>query len=95
MHRIATTLGLCVLLSASLVREAAAQVPKTGREYYEDDTDLGFKFKPPSGWVYVPPSPSEVNLIGTYKGEESFKVGEEPSQIVWRAPWNIVPQFVS
>ncbi|MCP3914126.1 MAG: hypothetical protein GY711_01055 [bacterium] len=55
-------------LSIGSAPQADAQV-KTGRNFYVDDSDLGFKFKPPAGWDFIPSSPNEVNLIGKYEPE--------------------------
>jgi hypothetical protein len=50
---------------------AGAQAPKTGADYYEDKTDLGFKFKAPDSWEFIPPQPNEPNLIGKYSAPSS------------------------
>ena len=44
----------------------SAQAPKLARDYYEDPVDLGFKVKAIKDWEFVPPTPSERNLIGKY-----------------------------
>lgn len=46
---------------------ATAQIPKIGADY-EDATDLGFRMKVPTDWAFIPPSPSDTNMIGRYAG---------------------------
>ena len=48
---------------------ANAQAPKVGREYYEDNVDLGFKVKMPKDWEFIPPQPGEKKRIGKFTPE--------------------------
>jgi hypothetical protein len=58
---------LSIGLALGLIAPASsAQAPKTGSSYYEDEIDLGFKFKEPKGWDFIPPQPGDPNLIGLY-----------------------------
>lgn len=45
---------------------APPQEPKLGNSWYEDAVDLGFKFRAPKDWSYVPGQPGEQNLVGKY-----------------------------
>ena len=57
--------GLTILaLFAAEAPIASAQAPKVGREYYEDNVDLGFKVKMPKDWEFIPPQPDETRRIG-------------------------------
>ena len=49
-------------LAACTAALAAAQEPKAG-DYYEDNTDLGFRVRMPARWESVPPAPDDGNLI--------------------------------
>lgn len=61
-----TWLALLAGLCLCSVRPATAQEPKPGRDWYEDTVDLGFRFKSPDGWGFVPPQPGEPGMIGKY-----------------------------
>ncbi|HED65532.1 MAG TPA: hypothetical protein ENJ09_08250, partial [Planctomycetes bacterium] len=56
-----------VLLSlAALPAPSHAQVPKVGRDVYEDAVVYGFKMKVPKDWKQVPPQPDEENLLASF-----------------------------
>ena len=58
---------LSIGLALGLIAPASSgQAPKTGSKYYEDAVDLGFKFKEPKGWDFIPPQPGDPNMIGLY-----------------------------
>jgi hypothetical protein len=60
---------LSILSLAALIAstsDARAQGPKAGREYYEDNVDLGFKVKMPKDWEFIPPQPGDDQLIGKF-----------------------------
>jgi len=59
--------GLAVLtLFVAEAPIASSQAPKVGREYYEDNVDLGFKVKMPKDWEFIPPQPDETRRIGKF-----------------------------
>ncbi len=43
-----------------------AQLPKVGGKYYEEKVDLGFRFKAPADWEFIPPQPGDPNTLGKY-----------------------------
>jgi len=59
---VVAALGAVLALPGTL----EAQVPKLGRDYYEDSVDIGFRVKAIKDWDFIPPSPNEPNLIGKY-----------------------------
>jgi hypothetical protein len=62
-----------VLCSAT----ALAQLPKPG-PHYVDEAVLGFKIQAPKDWVFIPPQPKELNLLGKYAppGEGFIFIGQ-------------------
>ena len=74
---ISTRLFTCLTTVALFVSEApfaSAQAPKLGREYYEDNVDLGFKVKMPKDWEFIPPQPGEDELIGKFTPEFNKRI---------------------
>jgi hypothetical protein len=61
---------------------AAAQAPKPG-EFYEDAANLGFKMKMPDKWDFVPGTPSDPNLIGSYRAGARTGVLFTSSNTYW------------
>lgn len=64
---------LAVLVLVLAAPSVTAQEPKLGNAWYEDAVDLGFKFRAPKDWSYVPGEPHEPNLVGKYapaRGQE-------------------------
>jgi hypothetical protein len=61
--RIALLAGLAALGTAG---PALAQEPKVGKKWYEDSTELGFRFKAPEGWNFIPPQPGTIAVVGQY-----------------------------
>jgi hypothetical protein len=45
---------------------ASAQVPKPGPKYFEEKIDLGFRFKAPADWDFIPAQPTDPNGLGSY-----------------------------
>jgi hypothetical protein len=74
---------LLPLLVCTLTDVAHAQEPKPGREWYEDTVDLGFKFKSPDGWSFVPPQPGELNMIGEYASPSGQLMVDPKSGRAW------------
>ena len=64
-------LALLATLLFCSTSPAHAQEPRLGRYWYEDAVDIGFKFKAPKGWDFVPAQPGEVGTIGKYVGPGS------------------------
>ena len=68
LRRLASLPALLVCATLAL-----AQEPKLGSKWYEDAVDLGFKFRAPKDWSFVPGQPGEQNLVGKYapaRGQE-------------------------
>jgi hypothetical protein len=76
-------LALLFLLAGPLADAARAQEPKPGREWYEDEVDMGFKFKSPDGWGFVPPQPGELNMIGEYASPSGQLMVDPKSGRAW------------
>jgi len=75
---------LLLALLFGLSALAIAQVPKAG-DFYEDDTDLGFKVKMPKDWDFIPPEATDGNLIGKYSPpfNKYISIGPGPNQVLW------------
>ncbi|MEQ1893745.1 MAG: hypothetical protein ABL998_14470 [Planctomycetota bacterium] len=70
LRRFVLVLPLALLASLA---PAFAQEPKLGNKWYEDAVDLGFKFRAPKDWSFVPGQPGEQNMVGKYapaRGQE-------------------------
>ena len=63
------------LLAALVAPLAAAQEPKPGNSWYEDEVHLGFKLKAPKDWAFTPGSPLDENVIGKYAPKNGEGVG--------------------
>ncbi len=63
---LALVLTLVAGLAGTFAPQAAAQAPRAGTDYYEDDSALGFRVKYPRDWVFVPSQPGDPNLLGSY-----------------------------
>ncbi|MCH2103172.1 MAG: hypothetical protein MK297_04060 [Planctomycetes bacterium] len=74
---ISTRLFICLATVALFLSEAPfanAQAPKLGREYYEDNVDLGFKVKMPKDWEFIPPQPGQDEQIGKFTPEFNKRI---------------------
>ena len=68
-----------VLLPAS----ARPQEPKPGQRWYEDSTELGFRFKSPEGWNFIPPQPGDLGLVGKYASPSGQLMVDPKSSQAW------------
>lgn len=66
--RIALLTGLA---AGGLASNAPAQEPKVGKKWYEDASQLGFRFKSPEGWNFIPPQPGTLAVFGQYSSPSS------------------------
>lgn len=75
---------LLLVAILGIAHVAGAQAPKVG-DYYEDDTDLGFKVKMPKDWDFIPPEATDGNLIGKYSPpfNKYINIGPGPNQVLW------------
>jgi hypothetical protein len=66
------------LWACAFALPAAAQEPKPG-DWYEDNTDLGFKVRVPAKWQSIPPAPDDGNLVIKYdpKSNKSVQIGKD------------------
>jgi hypothetical protein len=67
-------LVVATALALAAAAPAAAQEPKVGNDWYEDDLDYGFKVKVPKGWDLTPPTPDEPNKIASYEASNDNDV---------------------
>lgn len=68
-------LPLGAFLAPLALLASAAQEPKPGNAWYEDEVHLGFKVKAPKDWAFTPGSPLDVNVIGKYAPTNGEGVG--------------------
>ena len=78
-----TWLALLAALWLALAHGALAQEPKPGRDWYEDNVDLGFRVKAPDGWSFVPPQPGEQGTIGRYVAPGSQFISNPKTGRFW------------
>jgi hypothetical protein len=57
---------LAALALGGTAADASAQEPKLSKKWYEDATDLGFRFRSPEGWNFIPPQPGMSFIAGQY-----------------------------
>ncbi len=92
MHRLYAILLATACLAAEFSSPAMAQASKPGAKYYEEKVDLGFRFKPPADWNFIPAQPGDPNLIGKYapSGGAGISIKQAKQILNWDAELWIV-----
>jgi len=69
----------CLLALPAAPRAAPQFPPAAGREWYEETTTHGFRFRPPKDWKFFPAEFGDANALGRYlpEGVSTYRA-EEP-----------------